>query len=101
MREFVVILFVGVLAGANAQQMIRQCLCTELEVCKEEMKQSAPQCIESCKSTLSAIGDPDAMKQCVDAKRDKIMQIKECVIGKIGHVYVRSLSPSLFFCEVS
>jgi len=85
MRAFVVIFVVGVL-GANAQEMIRQCLCTEVDVCKEQMKESAPQCMESCKTTLNAIGDPDAMKQCVNSKREKIMQVKECVMGKIGRV---------------
>uniref|UniRef100_A0A914UI01 Uncharacterized protein n=1 Tax=Plectus sambesii TaxID=2011161 RepID=A0A914UI01_9BILA len=86
MRVIAAILLVGLFGCAVAQEMIRQCMCDEVEGCKERAKQVAPQCFEICKGKLSAIGNPDAIKQCVESKRDKIMEVKECVMGRIGRV---------------
>lgn len=84
MRAIAVIAIVGLLGCVAAQDMIRQCLCNEVDTCKEMAKVAMPKCSESCKGKLSAVGDPEAIKQCVEGKHEKIMQMKECVLGKLG-----------------
>ncbi|GMR57447.1 hypothetical protein PMAYCL1PPCAC_27642 [Pristionchus mayeri] len=72
-------------ASANAQ-MVRQCLCTEVQGCKNSAFGSIQQCADRCQSHVTAMGGSvPAVRQCVLAQESRLRAAAACVEAAYGN----------------
>jgi hypothetical protein len=68
----------------TSQEQIRQCLCTEMNQCKQVTITSLSNCIDECKVYFAPIGDPNLMKQCLLDQNVEVKKFRQCVMTNIN-----------------
>ncbi|GMR57449.1 hypothetical protein PMAYCL1PPCAC_27644 [Pristionchus mayeri] len=72
-------------AGANAQ-MVRQCLCSEVQGCKSAALNSIQPCADRCQNHVSAMGGSiPAVRQCIMQQEGRIRAGAACIERHFGN----------------